>query len=296
MTTEVRHSGPKRLAFPAEEYDRRRKALLAEAGARGLDLVILDEAEHLAYLAGFGVSASLYRAALIPLEGEPLYLLRALDAVLAAERSWIDRIVGFVDWEDPIEALAGLVREGGWPRGRIGLDFSSSVLTVARHRQLAALLPEADLVDIAGLLPGLQARKSADEQARLRRAAEIADAAMAAVVGGAHDGVTPREMSRLAADVFLAHGRVPDRGCRPAHPRARRIPRNPPEWQAPGSAFRGPGPGRTPRRRRPGRGARARRRRSRSRPGSGPQARRGDALGRADRPGGRRLSPLQSAA
>ena len=206
MTAEVRHSGAKRLAFPAEEYARRRAALTAQARARDLDLVLLDEAEQLAYIVGFGVSASLYRAALIPPEAAPVYLLRALDAELAAERSWVERIVGFLDWEDPIEALAGLIREGGWQSGRIGLDLTSSVLSVARQRQLAALLPEATLVDIAGLLPDLRSIKSTAEQNRLRRAAGIADAAMAAIVDAATEAVSPREMARVAADVFLARG------------------------------------------------------------------------------------------
>ena len=63
----------------------------------------------------------------------------------AGERTWIDEVVTFRDWDDPMPVLAGLLQSRGLERARIGLDFGSYCMPAARLEHCAPPLPQADL-------------------------------------------------------------------------------------------------------------------------------------------------------
>jgi Xaa-Pro aminopeptidase len=67
------------IVFSREEYARRLAAIRAKMRERDAEIVLVDEAEHLAYLTGFDRSATRYQTYAIPLEGNPLMFLRTLD-------------------------------------------------------------------------------------------------------------------------------------------------------------------------------------------------------------------------
>ena len=140
------------VVFSHEEYARRLAAMRAKMPERAAELVLVDEAEHLAYLTGFDRSATRYQACAIPLEGDPVTFLRALDEPSFLERS-----------------------------------------TVRRWQTLTAALPTASFVDFGEVLRELRLHKSSEEIALLRRAASIADRAMAAAVAAAGEGRNERE-------------------------------------------------------------------------------------------------------
>jgi Xaa-Pro aminopeptidase len=194
------------IVFSREEYARRLAAMRAKMRERDAELVLVDEAEHLAYLTGFDRSATRYQACAIPLEGEPVMFLRALDEPSFLERSWLTDRVTISDWEDPVAVIARELNRRGWANRRIGLEVDSNYLTVRRWQALTAAFPAASFVDFGEVLRELRLRKSPDEVALLRRAANIADRALVAAVTAAGEGRNEREAAAAASRTFLELG------------------------------------------------------------------------------------------
>ncbi len=59
--------------------------------ATGADVLLIDHAELLAWATGYTVSETMYRAAFLPLEGEPWFVLRDLDARPCRDACWFSR-------------------------------------------------------------------------------------------------------------------------------------------------------------------------------------------------------------
>ncbi len=192
--------------FDAAEYDRRLGLIRAGMAGHGVDLLLIDHAELLAWATGYTVSETMYRAALIPAAGMPWFVLRALDAEPCRQASWIRDIVGFPDSADPHAAVAGTIRARGFGAARIGLDFHSYGCSAHSLDRLHGLLPRATMVDLARISDTLRAVKSAPEIALLARAAGIADETMALVARAARLGITPRDAAAIAAASFLRLG------------------------------------------------------------------------------------------
>lgn len=194
------------LLFPREEFAGRvakARAAMAKAGA---DLLIVDHAECLAWLTGYTVSETMYRAAFLPREGEPWFVLRELDAGPCRDACWFDDIVGFADTANPHQVMADEIRRRGFAQARIGADHASYGFTAATRDRLAALLPDLRFVDLPGASDLLRAVKSPAEIALIAQAAGIADKAMSAIVGRARTGLSPRAAAAVAAACFLENG------------------------------------------------------------------------------------------
>jgi Xaa-Pro dipeptidase len=99
-------------------------------------------------------------------------------------------------------ALVGLVRDNGWSGARIGLEKDGLALTVEQYETLVGLLPDAQLVNVAGMVPAIRARKSAEEVALLKQAAAIADAATMAAIEAIWAGGNERD-ALVAANVTV---------------------------------------------------------------------------------------------
>lgn len=194
------------LPFSPQEYGRRLSALRSRMAERGVDLLIVDAQEHLAYLTGYAPSGTLYQPCLVPLEGEPVMVVRWLDEPLLLETSWVRERVSYADWEDPVAVLCRTVRERGWAGRRIGLETDSHYLTVRTQEAIRAGLPGATFVDFSGVLWDLRLRKSPEELALLRRVARIAEEAFLRGLDTAGEGVPEREVAAVMDTAALALG------------------------------------------------------------------------------------------
>lgn len=192
--------------FPRAEYlGRIAKARVAMADA-GVDLLLVDHAEFLAWLTGFTVSETMYRAAFLPREGEPWFVLRDLDAGPCRNACWFDDIVGFADAAEPQAVMAGEIRRRGFAEARIGADHASYGFTAATRVRFATLLPGAHFVDLPRVSDLVRAVKSSAEIGLIAEAAAIADRAMAALAAKALPGLSPRAAAAVAAACFLENG------------------------------------------------------------------------------------------
>lgn len=176
---------------------------MAEAGA---DVILVDHAEFLAWLTGYTVSETMYRAAFLPREGEPWFVLRELDAGPCRAASWFSDIVGYADTAEPHAVMAEELRRRGLAAARIGADHGSYGFTAATRDRLRNLLPEARFVDLPAASDLLRAVKSPLEISLIGAAAGIADKAMAAIAARARPGLSPRVAAAIAAACFLENG------------------------------------------------------------------------------------------
>jgi Xaa-Pro dipeptidase len=195
-----------RLVFPRAEYEERLRAVREAMAVRGADVLLVDETEHLAYLAGWHASGSRYHGCLVPLDGDPVMVFRRLDEAAFLERSWLRDRVCFADTEDPVAAVVRTITARGWAAARLGIETDSHYLTVQTWEALRRGLPRATLVDLGGVLRELRLRKSPREIEYLRRAAGIADRAMQEAVAAAGEGLSEREAAIAASRAFLRLG------------------------------------------------------------------------------------------
>ncbi len=194
------------LLFPREEFAgrvARARSAMADAGA---ELLLVDHAECLAWLTGFTVSETMYRAAFLPRDGEPWFVLRELDAGPCRDACWFVDIVGFPDGAEPHAVMADEIRRRGLGNARIGADHLSYGFTAATRDRFAALLPQARFVDLPGASDLLRAVKTPAEIDQIAAAAAIADRAMMAIAERARPGLSPRAAAAIAAACFLENG------------------------------------------------------------------------------------------
>lgn len=194
------------LSFTVEEFRDRLKRTRQMMADRRIELLILDEIEAMTWISGYGLSDTMWRALAIPLEGEPFMMIRSLDILPARERSWFTDIVGFKDWEDPIEVFVAELRKRKWLDRRIGLDHDSHSMTLARFRQLQALTGKPDFADFGKGIWELRWIKSPTEIGYLRKAAAVCDAAILAAVKATRVGGRQRDVIRAAANSYLDNG------------------------------------------------------------------------------------------
>ena len=172
----------------------------------GADVMIVDHGELLAWLTGYTVSETLYRACLVPLNGEPWMVLRQLDEVPCRTLAPQLAIESYRDDEDPWYAVAHSLARRGYQRARIGADFYSYGMTVHSWQQLSRHLPDAQWCDLTAISDRLRSVKFPAELDALYQAAAIADATLASIGNEVRGGWRVRDVAALAAGQFLRLG------------------------------------------------------------------------------------------
>lgn len=195
--------------FPPEEFAARLSRLRERLSALGVEAALFDEIEAMTWISGYGNSENRWRCVVVPLSSDPFFLIRALDATPCRRSSWIAEVPTYRDWEDPFPVLAAALGKRGLSRARIGLDFNSYGMPLARFERLRAALPEAEFVDIGPLVWELRLIKSQAEIELLRRAADVADKAMREVADACRAGGSQRDAARVAVASFVALGADP---------------------------------------------------------------------------------------
>jgi Xaa-Pro aminopeptidase len=216
-------------------------ALLSRSGKvaqelkeRGLDALLVDTPINLRYLTGFTGTHGLALLAADGAEGARSAEHRFLTDFRYATQSGEQVPDAFAREVVAGELLDAAARSLPGPGGRLGFD--DATLSVARHRKLLELLPEAwELVPCPGVVERLRAVKEAGEIARIRVACELGDEALRGVLDTGVVGRTERDvaielelrMRRLGAEAPSfppivaagAHGALPH-----AEPRDEEIP------------------------------------------------------------------------
>lgn len=180
--------------------------LHAEMDAVGADAVLIDHAELLAWASGFTVSQTLWRALIVPRRGEPVFVLRSIDAGPCRDGVWFDDIVAYDDHEEPESVVAHELAGLHLAESRIAFDPTSYGFTVDTSQRLRVHLPHATFVPLAGLSDRLRACKFADEIASIEQAAVIADRTMLGLEAATAPGLRVRDVAAVAAASLMRLG------------------------------------------------------------------------------------------
>ena len=196
---------PSRLVLPVAEFERRLAAARALMAERDFVALLADQTETIFYYTGFDLSEIIYRALVLPREGETFVVVRGVDAPSFEEHSFADRGIGYLDWDDPLEALAAELGRRRLSRGRIGLDLDSYGMTPRRFDRLRALLPEVEFVDVGEFFLEARVVKCEAEIAWMQKAADVADRGLAAAVSALGPGRRQRDgIAAASAEYVLA--------------------------------------------------------------------------------------------
>jgi Xaa-Pro aminopeptidase len=172
------------VSTPIDRADR----VAAELKRRGLDALVVTDLVNVRWLTGFSGSNGL---ALVGGGGDKPQRLFLTDFRYLTQSS---EQVGD-GWQREIapELLPAVT---GFLGSTVKLGFDDAHLSVRDHGALAARLPEGvELVGAGGIIEDLRLVKDADEQARIRAAAKLADAALAEVLGRGLAGRTERDVA-----------------------------------------------------------------------------------------------------
>ena len=170
------------LHFERAEYDTRQRAAMASLAAAGLDGLLMFRQESMYYLTGYDTFGYVFFQCLyLGVDGRTMLLTRAPDRLQAQHTSIVEDIRIWVDAPDahPAEMLRAILDEFGCRGRRLGVEWEAYGLTARNGQRLAAALDGfCTLADASELVTRLRVVKSPAELAFVRRAAELADAAL----------------------------------------------------------------------------------------------------------------------
>jgi Xaa-Pro aminopeptidase len=138
-------------------------------------------------------------------DAPPTFIVCNVESLFVAGTSPIEDVRAYVEFtQEPVDALAEVLRERGVESERIGLE--THYLSWAAITRLSQALPRAQWIDGADAWSGIRRIKEPDEVDRLSTAAAGTVAAMESVVAVAEPDWTERRLSAALAGAILEAG------------------------------------------------------------------------------------------
>ena len=206
------------IHFERSEFDGRLKDARALMRRDGLDALLVFSQESHYYLTGFDTKGFVFfQCALVTANDDPVILLtRKPDLEQARRTSIIEDIRLWFDapGADPTRELQDILAEKGLAGKKIGLELRSFGLTGDNHDLLRRRLDGwCVLVDASYLVRELRLIKSEAEIEYVRKAAELADQSLEAMVETAGPGVFEGKIAAAGiAPILEGGGDMPPSG------------------------------------------------------------------------------------
>lgn len=175
--------------------------LMKEAG---LDALLLTKPANMYYLTGDG---RLCAYAMITQDGKVALGVPITDVEDVGQLALFDHIVGFEDEVGMIHSIAHYFKQFGMQQGVLGLEYTfltQSMMGMLTHPH--AKPPGVTGKDCTHILSELRMVKETEEIARIKAAAKVADAGMAAAVEAVQPGVTESQVAAEAEYVMRQAG------------------------------------------------------------------------------------------
>jgi Xaa-Pro dipeptidase len=170
----------------------------------GVDVLLLFPGANIAYYTGFPIGMSeRLAAAVIPVEGEPFFVVNKLEGELRGLEPWFKKVKIWNEHEDPVQLLADSLTEAGHGNGRIGVSVEAPWGWV---NGLMERLPGAELVDISNSVGYVRMVKTPEEVALMEEASRISDESMEEAFAQLHTGMTEKELQVLMTGGMLKRG------------------------------------------------------------------------------------------
>jgi Xaa-Pro dipeptidase len=196
----------KELFFTPEEFQSRIGKVRQLMAQRDIDTLLVFNPENIYYLTGYQTfGTKTFMALAVPVEGQPIHILRRLESILAQRYSWVEDIAVFEDTDNPVEVTLKAIKERGY-KGRIGVEETSLNLPVRLWRYLAKWIPAENYVDGSGLVEECRKIKSPAEIEYMREAAKQTSIGIAAAIDEAREGITENDIAARAMEAMTRAG------------------------------------------------------------------------------------------
>jgi Xaa-Pro dipeptidase len=190
------------LTFPMSEYGDRLDALRRRLYERQLDAMLVTTPENITYLTGFESPGHYwFQGLIVPVEGEPICVSRALECSGVDAYSWIEHNWAYGDSDEPMARVAEALGELGLPGKRIGYERDCWFFTASQQDRLFAIAGDIVWMDASLVVEQGRLIKSELEVALMRAAGVTTTAGMLAGIACVAEGVVEDE---IAAQVHLA--------------------------------------------------------------------------------------------
>ncbi len=202
------------LHFGRSEFDARVAAARAALRKADLAAILLFAQESHFYLTGFDTSGFVFfQCVVVTADETPITLLtRRPDLEQARRTSTITDIRLWYDAEDadPSRELQAILAQKGLEGARIGIELRTFGLTADKYELMRRRLEGwCELVDASALVRTLRLVKSPAELAYMRRAAELADQSLEAMLAAARPGAFEGDIAAAGSVPILAGGGDP---------------------------------------------------------------------------------------
>jgi Xaa-Pro aminopeptidase len=182
----------------------------------GLDAVVLRSGQNFTYLSGVVYPGTLARhmdladsmravILLWPRHGQPVIIANKTAAGLAQRDAWVERVElyeGYV--ESPYSKLAGLMREAGLDKARVG--FEQDYVSARDWALVQRELPQLQMMDCTALMDRVRWVKTPAEVEKIRQAADLLDDVYLEVFGRIRPGDTERKVHADMMATCLSRG------------------------------------------------------------------------------------------
>jgi Xaa-Pro aminopeptidase len=186
------------------DYPARLGRIQEKMTEHGIDILVATRLSTVGYV--FGAFVPWRGVALIPREGEPELYVLAVDAERVKDDSFFKNVnpvgplPGMLMWE----RITSSIRARGIEKGAIGVELGHSPIRIetfllaSEYEILRSEFPDASFTNASDLLNEIFLIKDEAEIALFRRAAEICDLGMAAVLAEIRVGMTETEVAGIA--------------------------------------------------------------------------------------------------
>ncbi len=196
--------------FDRAEYLERIARTRTAMERAGVEVLIISDPSNMAWLTGYdGWSFYVHQAVVLPLDEDPLWFGREMDANGAKRTVWMerDRIVGYSDDyvqatdRHPMDVLSSLIQDKGWGRRVFGVEKDSYYFSAACLESLLRNLPKTWFYDATGLVNWQRSVKSDKELEYMRLAGKIVEAMHGRILEVVEPGM---RKSEVVAEIYRA--------------------------------------------------------------------------------------------
>jgi Xaa-Pro dipeptidase len=192
--------------FPVEEYRCRLLAVQAGLATRGLDGLLVTTPENVLYLTGYQTFGTARQFLVVPASGDPVFLLRELEAPLVAYTARFQDCRTYADSEDPLPVLTGLLRSLLGAGARAGIEDGPGGLSPAELARLREAGEGLALTAASGVVEARRVVKSPREIELCRQAAGITATGMRAAADAVRAGTSENHVAAAAAAAMTEAG------------------------------------------------------------------------------------------
>lgn len=192
-------------AFPEAEYEQRQARARAAVREAGHDCLIVTGPENIYWLTGRQTAGYFaFQALLVPIDGDPVLLVRQLELPGSVANTWLQDIVAYQDGEEPAELLASVMKRLHVERPVLELDgwFVSPVMA----GKVMTALGKGKLPDGSQIVTPLRMVKSPAELDAIRKAADYAEKGLTAGIEACGAGVNENAIAAAMLSAATAAG------------------------------------------------------------------------------------------